>query len=66
MGKWEQDSAQDIAAALHDVERAYKKLGIKIDRLHAVLGDKAKEHCEALGIDVQPLSGGLEKPDRPS
>ncbi len=64
MGKWEQDSAQEIAAALHDVERAYKKLGIKIERLHGVLGEKAKEHCEALGIDVQPLSGGTPKPPR--
>jgi hypothetical protein len=58
MAKWEQDSAQEIAAALHKAERALQKL-------HRVLHEKAKEHSEALGIDVAPLSGGLEKPPRP-
>lgn len=58
MSKWEQDSAQEIANALHKVERAVAKL-------HRVLHEKAKEHSEVLGIDVAPLSGGTPKPPQP-
>ena len=63
MAKMEQDSAQAIADALHDAERAHKKLGIKLKRLHDVLHKEVCDHAEQLGIDVAPLSGGLPKPD---
>jgi hypothetical protein len=62
MGKMEQRSAQRIANALHDVERAHKKLGIKMARLHKILLDEASDHAEQLGVDVAPLSGGTPKP----
>jgi hypothetical protein len=48
----------DKCPLLHKVERA-------MARLHRVLHAKAKEHSEALGIDVAPLSGGTPKPPRP-
>jgi hypothetical protein len=62
VAKWEQESAQAIADALHAVEAAERDLSKAIKRLHRVMHEKAKEHSEALGIDVAPLSGGLEKP----
>lgn len=65
MSKWEQDSAQEIANALHELEAALKEVDFRTKVLHRVLYRKAKEHADALGIDVLPLSGGTEKPDRP-
>ncbi len=70
MGKWEQDAAGRIAASLHNLEtlaKAHdvpKPVMLAIARHHKVLEQAAHEHSDALGIDVQPLSGGLPKPDR--
>ncbi len=68
MAKWEQGSAEEIADMLHRLHAVANKTkstprGVKvaINRLHNVLWAKAKEHSEALGIDVAPLSGGTPK-----
>ena len=60
-----QKSAQAIADALHDMERCAKALGKATARLHSVMWEAANEHGDELGIDVQPLSGGLPKPPKP-
>ena len=65
MSKWEQDSAQEIADALHELEAALKEVDFRTKVLHRVLHSKAKEHADALGIDLMPLSGGTPKPPRP-
>ena len=62
MAKREQDSAQAIADALHEVERCVKALDKAVAGLHRTMGQAAKEHAATLGIDVAPLSGGTPKP----
>jgi len=60
-----QKSAQAIADALHDMERCAKALEKATDKLHRVMWRAANDHGDELGIDVQPLSGGLPKPPKP-
>jgi hypothetical protein len=67
VAKWEQDTAERIAASLHNLEtlaKAHdvcKPVMLAIARHHKTLHDAACEHAETLGIEVGPLSGGTPK-----